>query len=406
LQKHLAVYISNRDNKEALIEGLISGQLFNAISNLKGALFSEIILNNFINEEIRHGNFDIATETNNSLQHSSEGERKKALLQYIISQQPDYLIVDNIFGNLDLQSQLEIEKILSHLSTKMPIIQISNRKRDILPFIKNVYKFDGAKLIEIKDEDFSNKNHYFIETLPLQEKQLRNTLESLVKFNNVTISYRDRTIVNNICWEIKPGEFWQLVGPNGSGKSTLLTLISGDNPKAYGQDITLFGVKKGSGESVWDIKKHIGFFSSDMVRGFARLDAIGNMIVSGFFDSIGLYQTPTHEQINLAHQWLRVLNMFDIRKQPFSSLSIGRQRLVLIARAMVKNPPLLILDEPTNALDDIDAALFCNLINKIATETNTAIIFVSHRKETHLNPDFVYELRPTKAGSFGKQINY
>ncbi|MGA1226241.1 MAG: ATP-binding cassette domain-containing protein [Tamlana sp.] len=406
MQKHLAVYISNRDNKEALIEGLISGQLFNAISNLKGAIFSEIILNNFINEEIRHGNFDIATETNNSLQHSSEGERKKALLQYIISQQPDYLIVDNIFGNLDLQSQLEIEKILSHLSTKMPIIQISNRKRDILPFIKNVYKFDGAKLIEIKDEDFSNKNHYFIETLPLQEKQLRNTLESLVKFNNVTISYRDRTIVNNICWEIKPGEFWQLVGPNGSGKSTLLTLISGDNPKAYGQDITLFGVKKGSGESVWDIKKHIGFFSSDMVRGFARLDAIGNMIVSGFFDSIGLYQTPTHEQINLAHQWLRVLNMFDIRKQPFSSLSIGRQRLVLIARAMVKNPPLLILDEPTNALDDIDAALFCNLINKIATETNTAIIFVSHRKETHLNPDFVYELRPTKAGSFGKQINY
>lgn len=406
MQKHLAVYISNRDNKEALIEGLISGQLFNAISNLKGALFSEIILNNFINEEIRHGNFDIATETNDSLQHSSEGERKKALLQYVISQQSDYLIVDNIFGNLDLQSQLEIEKILSHLSTKMPIIQISNRKRDILPFIKNVYKFDGAKLIEIKDEDFSNKNHYFIETLPLQEKQLRNTLESLVKFNNVTISYRDRTIVNNICWEIKPGEFWQLVGPNGSGKSTLLTLISGDNPKAYGQDITLFGVKKGSGESVWDIKKHIGFFSSDMVRGFARLDAIGNMIVSGFFDSIGLYQTPTHEQINLAHQWLRVLNMFDIRKQPFSSLSIGRQRLVLIARAMVKNPPLLILDEPTNALDDLDAALFCNLINKISTETNTAIIFVSHRKETHLNPDFVYELRPTKAGSFGKQINY
>jgi len=183
-------------------------------------------------------------------------------------------------------------------------------------------------------------------------------------------------------------------------------MIFGDNPKAYGQDIVLFGTKKGSGESIWDIKQKIGYFSSDMLRGFKRSDSIGNMIVSGFFDSIGLYQTPTHAQIKIAHQWLRVLQMFDIRKQSFLSLSTGYQRLVLIARAMVKQPPLLILDEPTNGLDDFDAKLFVALINKIASETDTAILYVSHRKEPGLNPDFIYELTPNKLGSTGKQVKF
>lgn len=230
-------------------------------------------------------------------------------------------------------------------------------------------------------------------------------LNPLVKFNQVSINYGERSILNSISWEIKSGQFWQLMGPNGSGKSTILSMIFGDNPKAYGQDITLFGVKKGSGESIWDIKQKIGYFSSEILRGFTRRDAIGNMIASGFFDTVGLYKTPTNAQIKIAQHWLRVLNMFDIRKQCFLSLSRGHQRLVLIARAMVKNPPLLILDEPTNGLDDSDAALFCELINKIATETDTAILYVSHRKEANLDPDFIYELLPTEQGSTGRAID-
>jgi molybdate transport system ATP-binding protein len=180
-------------------------------------------------------------------------------------------------------------------------------------------------------------------------------------------------------------------------------MIFGDNPKAYGQDITLFGVKKGSGESVWEIKQKIGYFSSEILRGIKRHDSIGNMIVSGFFDSIGLYKTPTITQIKIAQQWLYVLGMFDMRKQSFLSLSNGHKRLVLIARAMVKNPPLLILDEPTNGLDDTDAELFTELINKIAKETNTAILYVSHQKEENLKPDFIFGLIPEESGSIGKQ---
>ena len=220
----------------------------------------------------------------------------------------------------------------------------------------------------------------------------------------MSVSYGDRPIITNISWEIKTGEFWQLMGPNGSGKSTILSLISGDNPKGYMVDMTLFGMKKGSGETVWDIKKHIGFFSSEMLRGFKRSDTIENMIISGFLDSIGLYKYPTDVQIGIAQKWLQVLNMIPLKDKSFQSLSNGHKRLILIARAMVKHPPLLILDEPTNGLDDNDSELLAKLINKISEETNTAIIYVSHRKELHIKPNYIYELFPNKMGSIGKKL--
>lgn len=406
MNPHIAIYISNTDNKEQLINSVISGQVAKHLAPLKGVLFSEITLNKLIDEEIHHGHFKVATKTKNSLQKSSEGERKQALLKYLIAQNPEYLIVDNVYGSLDASAQSDIKKTLTQLSAKTPIVQITNRKIDLLPFINNVYQLKGKSLVkyEASSESSINNTKYFIQALPQSNSFINNSSNTLVTFKNVTISYRERVVLNNICWDIKPGEFWQLLGPNGSGKSTMLSMIFGDNPKAYGQDITLFGVKKGSGESVWEIKRKIGYFSSDMVRGFARLDAIGNMIVSGFFDSVGLYNTPTNAQIKIAQQWLRVLNMFDIRKKSFLSLSKGHQRLVLIARAMVKNPPLLILDEPTNGLDDADTVLFTELINKIAAESNTAILYVSHRKEEKLKPDFTYQLLPQKTGSIGKKI--
>ncbi len=405
--KHLAIYITNSDDKPKLIELIVSGNILELGNHLKPVIFSELTLNAFIDEEIRHGHFNVITETKNSLLQSSEGERKKALLNHIISQKPDYLIVDNVFGNLDVAKQAEIQHTLTNLSHKTPIIQITNRVGDMLPFVQKTYQLQGDVLVNYNPNLVINTKESltFVEALPKAYRPISQAINPLIKFDRVSVAYNDRPILNAISWEIKTGEFWQLIGANGTGKSTMLSMIYGDNPKAYGQDITLFGVKKGSGESVWDIKKKIGYFSSEMLRGFKRLDSIGNMIVSGFFDSVGLYKEPTNEQVKIAQQWLHVLNMFHIRKNNFLSLSTGHQRLVLIARAMVKQPPLLILDEPTNGLDDADAKLFTELINKIATETDTAILYVSHRKEAGLKPDFIYELTTHPTGSTGKIAN-
>ena len=163
----------------------------------------------------------------------------------------------------------------------------------------------------------------------------------------------------------------------------------------------LFGIKKGSGESVWDIKEKIGYLTSTMAQQFSRLDSIEKMVISGYFDSIGLYIIPTDTQIQLAGQWLKLIGLYDKKQKPFLSFSLGHQRLIMIVRAMVKHPPLLILDEPTAGLDDDDTLLFTALVNKIAAESSTAILYVSHRKEVGLKPKFIFELKAGDNGSIG-----
>ncbi|WP_396600921.1 ATP-binding cassette domain-containing protein [Algibacter sp. R77976] len=401
--KHKAFYISNTENKKQLLKNITSGLWFKDLNTLKGAVFSDVTVNAFIEEETRHGHFDVQTTTKNSLKNSSEGERKRALLNHILKSNPEYLVLDNVFDCLDVEAQSKIETTLAQLSEHTQIIQIATRKRDIFAFIDAVYVLEaGEPKLYVETNKTDTKT--FTEELPQPYETERETFNPLIKLNKVSVSYGERPIINNITWQIKPGEFWQLIGPNGSGKSTILSLISGDNPKGYMADMILFGIKKGSGETVWDIKKHIGFYTSEMLRGFKRRDTIESMIISGFVDSVGLYSYPTDMQITMAHQWLTLLNMLHIKDKSFQFLSNGHKRLVLIARAMVKHPPLLILDEPTNGLDDADAKLFSELVNKIAQESETAIIYVSHRKEDFIKPDFIFELTPNQNGSVGNKV--
>ncbi|MEP3839162.1 MAG: ATP-binding cassette domain-containing protein [Algibacter sp.] len=403
MPKHKAFYISNTARKPELIKTITSGAWFNDLNDLKSAIFSEFTINAFIEEELRHGHYDVKTATKNSLKNSSEGERKRALLNHILESKPDYIVLDNVFDCLDVAAQSRIKNTLTNLSQDVIIIQLSTRRRDILEFIDDVYVIEhGEPKLYVATEEETHKN--FTQKLPQPYQTERETFNPLIQLNKVSVSYGERPILNKISWEIKHGEFWQLIGPNGSGKSTILSLISGDNPKGYMVDMRLFGIKKGSGETVWDIKKNIGFYTSEMLRGFKRRDTIESMIVSGFLDSVGLYKHPTDRQINIAHQWLSLLNMLHIKDKSFQFLSNGHKRLVLIARAMVKHPPLLILDEPTNGLDDADAKLFSELVNKIAQESETAIIYVSHRKEEFITPDFVFELTPHATGSVGRQL--
>jgi molybdate transport system ATP-binding protein len=405
--KHIAIYSSNNENKKELIKRILSGQFNLGISSLTYELYSDITLNTFLDEEMRHGHSGVETSTKNSLKNSSQGERKKALLKYIIAKKTECIILDNVYDSLDIESQKNIKKTFINLNERILIVQITNRKQDIFPFINTIFQFHNGELIFKEGFNKTNIGKYktFTKALPEPLTKKINPLDKLlIKLRDINVSYGGRPILNNISWTINQGEFWQLIGPNGSGKSTILSLIFGDNPKGYNQDLILFGMKKGSGESVWDIKKHIGFFSSDMLIGFKRKDSLENMIISGFLDSVGLYKIPNERQISIAHQWLKILNLFNNRNQSFSTLSEGHKRLVLIARAMVKQPPLLILDEPINGLDDHDAEIFSELVNKIAAESNTAIIYVSHRAESSIKPDFIYKLIPNETGSTGEII--
>lgn len=407
---HWAVFLNNNSNKLSFINTIVQKKAIGKLAflnDLEGVLFSEITLNEFIENESRFGNSNITKPENRDISTFSGGEQKKALLKYCLSKNTDYIILDNPFDNLDIKSQQDLAELFKNIGDKI-VVQLINRNKDLLPFIDNALSIDEDNNLLFYEnvgqylKENNTESSIYLSKIPAANHAQNAEFEELISFKNVSVSYNGKPIISEINWTIKTGEFWQLVGPNGAGKTTLLSIIIGDNPKAYGQNISLFGHKKGTGESVADLKKNIGYFTPSMTTLFARTTSVEHMIVSGIFDSIGLYSIPSERHLRLANEWINVLNMKALAKIKFHKLTIGQQRIIMIARAMIKHPLLLILDEPTAGLDDHNALLVTTLINKIAQESTTAIIYVSHRKEAGLEPGLVFELTASENGSTGK----
>jgi len=406
-KNHRNILLTDNINKNLFIETLLSGNSTGELAvynNLKGILFSDITIQKFIEKEEQYDICEAAPkELNRKLRTFSAGEQKKEFLKYCLNQNPDYIILDNPFDHLDHASRKILADTLEGLSKSLGFVQLVNRAEDMLSFIENKARIiDDSFVLKPIDNSSSNTKKTHTTQIPKPLHSFEDNEAILVKMEGVSVSYNERPIVNSIFWTIKQGEFWQLVGPNGSGKSTILSMITGENPKGYGQDLYLFGRKKGSGESVWDIKKNIGIFSTSMTHLFKRNQTLEQMILSGFFDSIGLYTQPTGLQKQIAAQWLDVIGMSSLKNKSFLSLSLGQQRVILIVRAVLKHPPLIILDEPLEGLDDSNSALVTDLINLLIQETNMTIIYVSHRMEPALKPTSIFELIPSETGSIGK----
>lgn len=408
--EHIAIFGNKLSVKGKFIQELLAGSSINELGSFKdkkGLLFSEVVLTKYLEEDYRHGKSAINKNGNRPLTTFSSGEKRKALLEYQLKQNPDFLILDNPFDSLDKASVAQLRRRLKEISGKTPIVQIFKREEDLLPFVTRIFKIQKEEIVgeytadnlskEASEDVYSN-----LAEIPKPASAFKEIPEILVDFRGVSLSYDGKPILKDIYWQIKKGDFWQLSGANGSGKTTLLSMIFGNNPKAYGEDLYLFGNKKGSGESVWDLKRKIGYFSPALTELFNRRDTVLAMLISGMVDSVGLYQRPGDRQIRIARGWLKVLALEEKEKVIFTKLPTLEQRLLLIARAMIKHPPLLILDEPTTALDDKSANYIVQLINRIAKESNTTIIYVSHRREPGLEPKATYHLVPSEKGSLGE----
>ncbi|NNE76967.1 MAG: ATP-binding cassette domain-containing protein, partial [Pricia sp.] len=350
----------------------------------------------------------LTSHTQQSLKSMSSGEQKKALLSYIFKLRPDFIVLDNPFDNLDADSQADLRLQLGEVSLHISIILLISRKIDLLPFINYFARLRGHEIVVLKNrtEALASEETATLEgEIPLPPSTFDIAVNTLVDLKKVNVTYGTKPILKQIDWTIQKGQFWELRGKNGSGKTTLLSMITGENPKGYGQELYIFGRKKGTGESVWDIKKRIGYFTPSMTDKFTGYHSVEHMIISGLNDSIGLYVKPTEVQLRLAKAWLQLIRLYEIKNELFHDLSMGRKRLVMCARAMIKHPPLLILDEPTAGLDDVSASLFVRLVNKFSKESDTTVIFVSHRKEPGLEPDFIYQLQMTDEGSVGRSMN-
>ena len=328
----------------------------------------------------------------------SSGELRKFKLAASLFTDPRVLIMDNPFIGLDAPTRDQLKSLLATLSEErqLQIILVLAKSDEIPDFITHVVEVrDMHVLPKVARATFLEARAPF-PTRMLTEKQ-QTLLEQLsanigtptsqgkdtqvIGFNKVSIRYGERTILKDLDWTVKQGERWSLSGQNGSGKSTLLSLVCADNPQAYACDITLFGHRRGSGESIWDIKRHIGYVSPEMHRSYRQDIPAIRIVASGLQDTIGLYAKPNEAEYAVCRQWMEIFGIGHLAERTFLKMSSGEQRLVLLARAFVKSPDLLILDEPLHGLDNYNRRLVKDIIEAYCQQPDKTLVFVTHYKE-------------------------
>lgn len=321
----------------------------------------------------------------------SSGEVRKFQLTKALLSAPRVLIMDNPFIGLDVETRDLLKELLSVLSKEkaLQIILVLSKIDDMPDFITHVIEIKDMKVgRKATVSDFFARKHAPYNNILGQEKETEiinlpykndeyNCTE-IVKASGVCIRYGERVILKDLDWTVFNGERWALSGQNGAGKSTLLSLVCADNPQSYACDISLFGNRRGSGESIWDIKKHIGYVSPEMHRAYNRDIPAIRVVASGLKDSVGLYAKPDEEEYETCKWWMEKFGVAELADTSFLKLSSGEQRLVLLVRAFVKDPELLILDEPFHGLDNRNKQLVTEIIEAFCKRRNKTLIIVTH----------------------------
>lgn len=320
----------------------------------------------------------------------SNGETRRVMIAAALLRNPSLLLLDHPMTGLDVQARNSFAQLLQEIAHTHIRVLLAVAPHDIPESVDRVANIGTNGELELLDRaDYLKKFSSPAKGLPIDRALLQSLLQRrppssfqyVVDMKAVTIQYGDRKLLDAVDWTVRPGERWVLAGPNGAGKSTLLSLITGDNPQAYANHIVLFDRKRGTGESIWDIKKPIGFVSPELYQYFPTDSLCCHVIESGFYDTIGLFRPSDPTRAQLAADWMRLLHIDRHSRQFFSQVPSNVQRLCLLARALVKNPPLLVLDEPTQGLDEPQQRFLTELIFQIGEVSPTTIIYVSHYQD-------------------------
>ncbi|MDB5133958.1 MAG: ATP-binding cassette protein [Mucilaginibacter sp.] len=326
----------------------------------------------------------------------SNGETKRLLIAAALLKNPVLLLLDNPLAGLDVDTRAGFNSIISDIITSGITVIMVTFPFEIPEAITNVAILQkGVIVAQMAANSFDPKAILTAGKKKLDSDELTallNTKNSpqytwIVKMDNIHITYGDKQILRNVDWQIKQGDRWALLGPNGAGKSTLLSLINGDNPQAYANNIVLFDRKRGTGESIWDIKSNIGFVSPELYQYFPADNSCLQVIESGFYDTMGLFRPSDSKKAATALRWMKALEIEHHSRQLLKNIPASAQRLCLLARALIKNPSLLIFDEPCQGLDMHQQQHFKTLIDTICELSNVTLIYVTHYQ--HEIPDSV-----------------
>lgn len=323
-----------------------------------------------------------------SLLKLSNGETRRLALAAGLMKQPVVFLMDHPTTGLDRESRKNFGQLLNVIQQAGMQLLITCNPQDIPEGMDYVATLDHCGISKIWSSKEFALHQPMSKVKSWDWNSLRKLLpsnspeeERLVSLRNVSISYPGKTILDRVNWEISSGEHWQLKGPNGSGKSTLISLLIAENPQAYAQDIWLFGRKRGTGESIWDVKRPTGFVAPELIRFFPSNQTCKKVILSGLFDTMGLFKKVLPEQEQLAQEWMRLFELEAVADLAIHRLSLVQQRWALLARALIKRPQLLILDEASQGLDSAQRHLFTATVQQICQHSTLGLIFVSHYPE-------------------------
>jgi molybdate transport system ATP-binding protein len=302
----------------------------------------------------------------------SNGQTRRARIARALLSHPELLILDDPFLGVDAAGRGDVARLLAELVRQgQRLVLIC--PRDAVPgWATNVLELGQAGGLSAKLRPAPNLGNSTGRTGNLSQRPV-------VELRNVTVAHGGRTILSGINWTVRAGERWAVTGPNGSGKTSLLSLLCGDHPQAYSNDVRLFGQRRGSGESIWDVKRRVGLVSPEFHLYFTEPLTAERAAATGFFDTVADRPT-TPEQNDAVRQMFAEFGISEIASRPFRTLSTGEQRLVLLVRALVKRPPLIILDEPFQGLDADTIALARDWLDRNLGADQT-LLFVSHHEE-------------------------
>lgn len=318
----------------------------------------------------------------------STGQVRKLLVARALAPGPDVLLLDEALDGLDAGSRAEVVAMLDRAGERATLVCAAHRTGDLPDCVRHALALDHGELLAEGPRDQAVRA--LSEAAPdvvacdLPPAPAPERYDFLLRMKNVSVVADGKRILDDIDWEVLPGENWLVLGENGAGKSTLLKLIL-SLIAPYADDERGTGtVERLGGMTMDEARPLIGVVSPDLQAGYAR--DLGwevtaeETVMSGFRGSVGMLDEPTSRERLEAGQWLNIVGLEGLGPRRLRHMSYGQQRRVFLARAMAPGPKLLLLDEPLSGLDPSSRAQMLRLIERLA-EAGTPLIMVSHYAE-------------------------